>query len=181
MNHNIKGITAQELDNIHIKASKQKPGEGCMWHSIYALTNNLEFLKYTHISCAPKFMIIVQSHGYLLFPWLATPPKVEKNITLIDLNELTYKRLYDIGKKVQKSNLKLLFSCIMNGHQFHTIAVEGNFIDNRMKVMDPIKGSIQEDISWEDLFLSEYKAIYEILLVDSGWEEDYPDGVKTSE
>ena len=158
-------ISRVELHKKSIIPSKQKGKSGCMWHSIYSLTQNRDFLMYIDDNPSFRFMLITQSFGYLLWPLLIMPKEI---LVTKEIWEELYKRCHN-----EKAKLKLLLSVRMNLTEDHMIAIEADFENNIMKLMDPQIGEIQK-FEWETIITLEYQRIYEIFVLDSGELSDYP-------
>jgi len=159
-----KKVSRTDLHKISIISSRQKDNTGCMWHSIYSLTQNIDFLNYQNDNSPFRFLLIVQYYGYLLWPLLAIPKKMPVKVE--HWKEL-YKRC-----NAHQVKLKLLVSTNMNASDEHVIAVEADFENDIMKLMDPKTGEFHQ-MDWESILCSDFRNVYEILVLDSGDLDDY--------
>lgn len=166
-------VTRAELFSNNIIATQQPPNTGCMWHSLYALTGNKEFLEYEIEGSPHRMMLKVYELGYLLWPLITLPYTFE-------IYDELWQNIFDHARNPQQLNpedkeLKLLLSMrIKTSDVHHTIAVEGSFISDCFRISDPAKNNVIT-CKWKDIINIYQKnaSIYEVLVLDSGNIEDY--------
>jgi hypothetical protein len=114
-------------------------------------------------------MLKVQEEGYLLWPLLKLPNDFK-------YYNIDWNRFYDYMRNKQSldniPHFKLLISVIMYEKDDHMMAVEADFISNRITVSDPPLDKLFY-YTWDE-FMKKYEKIYEIMWLESGESEDYP-------
>ena len=168
-------INRKTLFENQIVPTLQPRGTGCMWHALYALTGNIEFLDHVKEGSAHFMMLKVYELGYLLWPLITLPYSIV-------INDELWLKVYKYCKEAQHKSagieeMKLLISMRMKDYPIvhHTFAVQGSFKEDSFMLSDPVENNVAH-YNWKRI-KEKYRKnaeIYEVMVLDSGDKDDYP-------
>jgi hypothetical protein len=159
-------VSRQQLRTHQIRHSQQQPGVGCIQHSFYALTGAGEILQHQHDGSEYRFMLRAQQAGYLLWPLYCNQ--------FTPADHPFWRSLRDKAVNGPQCEYRLLVT-IKPGPRQHVFGMAADFHRDTLVISDPGHNALATMTFEEFLRHHHYPHALEVLCVDSGEINDYPE------